>query len=476
MDIDPTRPVPIYHQVKTLIMEKISSGAYLAGDRLPTEQELCAKYAISRTPVHRALAELADEGVIVRRRRHGTIVNPHWAPPPQHEGALRVLIASEEWATAVQKAAPEDLDLNVVAVGYPNLHRHITRAVAEGQAPDLMLIDSVWVREFSEGGILAPLDDLAPSWIAAEYDDFVPRFEHNRRAVAVAAEVNIAGLWYCEETFTRHGLRPPTTWDELEQACLRLRDLEPKRLPLALPLGIKAAETTTYCLVGLMATNHALVVDEPTIVLDSPATVATLAFVKSLTNRGLCAVQGVAYEWDRAPELLATGQAVMSVGGTYEAAFIAEASGLPLRDLASRFGFAPLPHGPSGSQATVLGGMAYAIPRQSQRPFDAMRLLRALVDLGALRSLARATGTVPGRRSGVVAIAEDLPVVRAAAGLIDGAVLRPQTIAYNRVSTQLQLMVESVVLGRMAPEDAVFRAADHIGAITGLAVAHGGNA
>ena len=56
VDIDPSRPVPLYFQVKTLILEQISSGTYLPGDRLPTEQQFCDAFRISRTPVHRAAA------------------------------------------------------------------------------------------------------------------------------------------------------------------------------------------------------------------------------------------------------------------------------------------------------------------------------------------------------------------------------------------------------------------------------------
>ena len=78
MEIDPRQPIPLYFQLKTLLREEILSGRYVGpDDRLPTEHELCARYKISRTPVSRALTELADEGVILRHRRRGSFVNPH---------------------------------------------------------------------------------------------------------------------------------------------------------------------------------------------------------------------------------------------------------------------------------------------------------------------------------------------------------------------------------------------------------------
>lgn len=455
-----------------MILERISAGVYLPGDRLPTEHEICTTYGISRTPVHRALSELADEGVIVRRRRHGTVVNPHWVPAATPAGTLRVMLANDEWASYVRAAAPADLRLNTVAVGYPNLHRHITQAVAEGQAPDLMLIDSVWVREFAEGGILAPLDDLAPAWIATEYPDFIPHFEHNRRAVALAAELNVAGLWYCRASLERHGLRPPRSWTELESAASLISEGGGDVVPLAMPAGIKAAETTTYCLVALLAAGGARVTDDGLVVLDSAEAVAALEFLKQLTDRGLLPLESVAYEWDWAPELLASGQAPMSIGGTYEAPFIAEAAGLELGELDDHFGFASLPGPTPDHRGTVLGGMAFAVPRQSRHPFAAMRLLRALVEPAAVAELAITTGTLPGRRSTMAAITRHMPVIAAVASMLDAATTRPQTIAYNRVSMQLQIMVEAVVLGRMTPAEAVRTTADRIGAITGLPVAH----
>ena len=74
-DIDRNSPIPIYHQLKSLILEQIQSGLWRSGDRIPTEQELCRLYSISRAPVRQALSELAREGVLSRRPGLGTFVN-----------------------------------------------------------------------------------------------------------------------------------------------------------------------------------------------------------------------------------------------------------------------------------------------------------------------------------------------------------------------------------------------------------------
>ena len=61
MAIDPKLPIPVYFQLKTLLLEEILEGRYGLDGRLPTEHQLCGQHQISRTPVTRALSELATE-------------------------------------------------------------------------------------------------------------------------------------------------------------------------------------------------------------------------------------------------------------------------------------------------------------------------------------------------------------------------------------------------------------------------------
>ncbi len=61
-----------YLRVRESLVQKISRGEFR--DRIPTEQALCARYGVSRITVRAALAELAREGLIYRRRGAGTYV------------------------------------------------------------------------------------------------------------------------------------------------------------------------------------------------------------------------------------------------------------------------------------------------------------------------------------------------------------------------------------------------------------------
>jgi len=67
-------PVPLYVQVKDSLRERIESGVWKPGDRIPGESDLCQIFDVSRTVVLQALKELSFEGLIVRRQGKGTFV------------------------------------------------------------------------------------------------------------------------------------------------------------------------------------------------------------------------------------------------------------------------------------------------------------------------------------------------------------------------------------------------------------------
>ena len=53
---------------------QIAGGQYRAGEKLPTEAQLAARFGVNRHTVRRALAELATEGAVYARRGAGVFV------------------------------------------------------------------------------------------------------------------------------------------------------------------------------------------------------------------------------------------------------------------------------------------------------------------------------------------------------------------------------------------------------------------
>lgn len=69
-----TTDVPLYSKIYRTLKEEIESGIYKVGDLLPSEDELEKRFGASRTTIRNALSELERDGLILRRRGKGTIV------------------------------------------------------------------------------------------------------------------------------------------------------------------------------------------------------------------------------------------------------------------------------------------------------------------------------------------------------------------------------------------------------------------
>jgi len=74
------RPPPLYEHVKRQISEAILMGAWPPGTVLPGEIALADQYGVAVGTIRRALSDLTAEGMLVRRRKTGTVVtgrSPH---------------------------------------------------------------------------------------------------------------------------------------------------------------------------------------------------------------------------------------------------------------------------------------------------------------------------------------------------------------------------------------------------------------
>lgn len=105
------------------LSQKIASGALAVGDRLPSERDLCAQYAVSRAVVREALSQLKSDGLVAARAGSGVYVTQRDSSTAfrfqnfsvsdlnRLEEAMELLVTIEVAATriAAKRRTPEDL-------------------------------------------------------------------------------------------------------------------------------------------------------------------------------------------------------------------------------------------------------------------------------------------------------------------------------------------------------------------------------
>ncbi|MDQ0894170.1 GntR family transcriptional regulator [Agromyces ramosus] len=74
LDLDRSGPVPLYYQIASRLEQAIMDQTLPAGARLENEVALATRLGLSRPTIRRAIQDLVDKGLLVRRRGIGTQV------------------------------------------------------------------------------------------------------------------------------------------------------------------------------------------------------------------------------------------------------------------------------------------------------------------------------------------------------------------------------------------------------------------
>jgi GntR family histidine utilization transcriptional repressor len=82
----PAETTALHRRIRADIERRILSGAWPPGHRIPFEHEIMKQYGCARMTANKAIAALAQDGLIVRRRRVGSFV----AEPRTHAVVLEI--------------------------------------------------------------------------------------------------------------------------------------------------------------------------------------------------------------------------------------------------------------------------------------------------------------------------------------------------------------------------------------------------
>jgi GntR family transcriptional regulator len=142
--------IPLYVWIREALRGEISQGVLKFGQRLLSEDELAARFGVSRMTVRQGIAELIDEGLLYRRHGVGTFVAyPHLERDHTHltnffdaassEGfEARATLLLQDVTPSRQKVAralciqPGDLVIRVKTLRYAN---NVPLAVHDAHLP-----------------------------------------------------------------------------------------------------------------------------------------------------------------------------------------------------------------------------------------------------------------------------------------------------------------------------------------------------
>jgi len=103
-------PIPLYHQVKQLLLGAIESGQWSSNQQLPNESKLAEQFGVSKITLRQALQKLSDLGYIRREQGRGTFVSG----PKFGQGPRELMSFTEEMRRHHVLASSRVLDKTVM--------------------------------------------------------------------------------------------------------------------------------------------------------------------------------------------------------------------------------------------------------------------------------------------------------------------------------------------------------------------------
>lgn len=177
----PTNQQPRYLQIANLLRQQIEKGNPAVGSLLPTEQQLCDRYLISRHTVREALRLLEKDQMVVRRQGSGTTVIARARQSLNHNissvaDMLQYAANSRLAVLSATRILANDTLAKLIDCkpGTDLVHIHALRSVEKGASPfcisDIYRVagnDAVTKRLLAvSGAIYALIDELALNHIS----------------------------------------------------------------------------------------------------------------------------------------------------------------------------------------------------------------------------------------------------------------------------------------------------------------------
>jgi multiple sugar transport system substrate-binding protein len=352
-------------------------------------------------------------------------------------------VASELLA-AFERENP-GLRVRVEQLPWSAAHEKLLTAYAGDATPDIAQLGNTWLPEFVALDAVVPLDERVRASTQVDPADYDPGIVATNviegRQYGVPWYVDTRVLFYRRDLLSQAGFdAPPRDWDEWLRMQVSVKQRAgPDRYAVLLPLN----EFEPFIALWLQQGEPLLRDGGRFGNFRSAGFARTLQFYLSMFERQLApplTSNDVANVWNE----FARGYFTFFISGPWQ---IGEFKRRLPAELQSSWMTAPLP-GPNGPGASSAGGCSLAIFKRSPRKDEAWKLVEFLSRPLVQQEFYRLSGNLPARRSAwaAPALAHDL-YARAFREQLDRVRPLPQVPEWERIATELRLVLEMVVRG-----------------------------
>lgn len=217
----------LYLKLANAIRDQILTGFIKPGQFLLSENELCRQYELSRSSVRKALEQLVEEGLIVKKVGQGTIVSPDLVVNREQRKTLKIMATSPSFYVdfcmpyileAFRQKYPQ-VEVKVLSIPGSALRDSFETGLEMGFCPDLLFVADRQYHELTRERHDAFLD-LRPQLaggLEAVYPKLVHAFTDSGAVTGAPVSFSSIFLVYNPRMFLAYGAEfPHPSWGKTE--------------------------------------------------------------------------------------------------------------------------------------------------------------------------------------------------------------------------------------------------------------------
>jgi multiple sugar transport system substrate-binding protein len=391
--------------------------------------------------------------------------------------------------TEKMKAQGKDVTVKLTQFGGEDeqLTQQLALDFSTGAGPDISAFDGFLIPSFVQGGLLRPLEEIAgpdvASWDGWSHiaDGTKALMSYQGKPYGIALGTDARMIFVRRDLFQKAGLDAdswqPKSWGELIDAARKIKAADPDSFPLQLNAGVSMGEATTMqgYWMALLGTGEQVTDENGKYIVASQGILDTLRLYKTIyvdDKLGDQRAQLLADGRNRTFANFRDGKTAMLVEGDwFYRSVTAPGAEFAVADRDKVMTWKKMPAAQPGKGlrgqdfVTISGGTGFVINPHTDAPKESWELLSFMNSQEQLTAFQEIQPAIRIRDD--VAIPHSPFLTETAKTLLPITTARPNDANYNKVSTEIQRMTESVVSGEMSPEDAMAQYKAAIVAIVG---------
>lgn len=363
---------------------------------------------------------------------------------------LEVLATKYEEKTGVK--------VKITAMPYDSLKEKIVLDVHNNSgAFDLVMMDDPWMPEFGEADLLANLDEYFKDGVD---EDFIKNSVDLCKVPYATGSIyalplvgNVQMFFYRKDLIEKYNLDAPTTWEQVIDAAMLIKDKEPDTYGYVLR-GQRGNPIVSNYIPLFWAFGGEVLDENMKPQVNTEAGIKAMEAFLKLKESGPIGVE--AFDSDQIATALTQGTAAMTIAWP---SWVAKVDNAESSKVAGKIEFSAVPSGISDS-AAMIGNWLVGVPKTSENIETAVEFLKWVTGKEAEKEMALSGGGVPTRvslysDSDLVAKYRHFP---AQLDALQHSVARPRTPSWSKIEDVWGLYLSQIVSGDIEIKEGLDRA------------------